>query len=401
MKILYINALYSPYVEGGAELSLKLIVEGMQARGHEVVVLSLVPDGELDTDWVDGVKVYRVGLKNTYWPFTKERPGKYRRLAWHIRDRRNSAMAAAVRQVLKIEQPDVVSCHNLVGWSIAVWDEISRVGIPVVQVLHDMYLLCPNSNMYKDGRPCPQQCFSCRLLRLGHRRHSSKVSAVVGISRSILERFDGNGYFAGVPHHVVHNARAIPTVEKPRVRESGSPLHIGYIGTLSAIKGVEWLIKQFIGSGVDGSLRIAGKGKADDVAYLKMLAKGDDRVIFEGYLNSQDFYPTIDVLVVPSLWDEPLGMVAIEGLANHLPVIASNRGGLTEIIVDGKNGFFCQPENPETLGNTLLTLWQDVALYNRLAAGARHSVDRFLNVSRMVGEYEVVLQHIKIAKANV
>ncbi len=44
MKILYINALYSPYIAGGAEISLKLIVEGMQAKGHEVAVIIMVPE---------------------------------------------------------------------------------------------------------------------------------------------------------------------------------------------------------------------------------------------------------------------------------------------------------------------------------------------------------------------
>ena len=62
MRILYIHTLYTPYVAGGAEISLKLLVDGMRARGHDVTVLSLVPDGGLINDWVDGVKVYRAGL---------------------------------------------------------------------------------------------------------------------------------------------------------------------------------------------------------------------------------------------------------------------------------------------------------------------------------------------------
>ncbi len=400
MKILYINALYSPYVEGGAELSLKLIVEGMQAIGHEVVVLSMVPTGGLRSEWVDGVKVYRVGLKNSYWPFTKERPGKYRRLAWHLRDRRNASMAAAVHEVLKMEQPDIVSCHNLVGWSIAVWDQVSRVGIPVVQVLHDMYLLCPNSNMYKHGLPCQRQCLSCRVLRLGHRQRSGNLSGVVGISHSILNRFKDHGYFRGIPGYVVHNARDIPMVGPPHMRDEGAPLNVGYIGTLSTIKGVEWLIDQFKASGIEGTLRIAGKGKTEDVAHLKMVAGDDNRIAFEGYVDASDFYPTIDLLVVPSLWDEPLGMVAIEGLANNLPVVASNRGGLRETIVDGENGIFCDPDEPSSLGQALNRLWQDVGHYNRLAMNARQSVDVFLDTSRMVYEYETVLQEVITINGN-
>src|SRR5690606_22558241 len=115
----------------------------------EVAVLSLVPEKVFEETEVDGVKVYRAGLKNFYWPYGKQRPAIAKRLAWHVRDSYNRAMRAYVREVLQREKPDVVSCHNLAGWSIAVWDEIHQNGVPIVQVLHDMYLLCANSNMFR------------------------------------------------------------------------------------------------------------------------------------------------------------------------------------------------------------------------------------------------------------
>src|SRR5690606_2371457 len=119
---------------------------------------------------------------------------KLQRLSWHLKDRLNHDMGSYVREVLKLEKPDVVSCHNLAGWSVAVWDEISRAGIPVIQVLHDMYLACANSNMFKGDHPCDTQCLSCRLLRSQHPEKSDQVSAVVGISQSILNRFTQLGY---------------------------------------------------------------------------------------------------------------------------------------------------------------------------------------------------------------
>src|SRR5690606_40372655 len=79
----------------------------------EVAVLSLSPEGGLGSERVDGVKVYRAGLRNSYWPFANERPDKWRRLRWHLRDRYNRSMVGYVREVLAAEQPDVVSCHNL------------------------------------------------------------------------------------------------------------------------------------------------------------------------------------------------------------------------------------------------------------------------------------------------
>jgi len=401
MRILYIHALYAPHIAGGAEISLKLLVEAMQANGHEVAVLSLSPDGGLSSDWVDGVKVYRAGLRNSYWPFSNERPGKWRRLRWHLRDRYNRSMVGYVREVLAAEQPDAVSCHNLVGWSIAVWDEVRRAGIPIVQVLHDMYLLSPNSTLFKPGYNRPHQDVMSRLLRGRHRRASSRVAAVVGISHSILDRFIQYGYFKNVPRFVVHNARVIPAAIPPRHRAAGDELNVGYIGTLTAPKGVEWLIKAFKASDVEGRLRIAGRGKAEDEQHFRQMVGDDSRIDFVGYVSPADFYPTIDVLVVPSIWDEPLGTVAVEGLANHLPVVASNRGGLRETVVDGVNGYHCDPDKPASLGEALARLWKDADDYNRLADAARDSVSGYLSVERMVNEYEQVLRTIVATDAAI
>lgn len=391
MKILYLNTLYSPYIKGGAELSLKLLVEGMQAKGHEVVVLSMVPEQGLSADMVDGVKVYRAGLKNMYWPYSEKKHPTINRLAWHIRDSYNAGMKSYVSEVLRIEQPDVVSCHNLAGWSVAVYDEIQKSGIPFIQVLHDLYLLCANSNMYKGDAPCAEICLSCKLLRLNHRKKSVKVAAVVGISKSILNRFEQEAYFSDSQKYVIHNTRTISDPGIKQKREGIEILKIGYLGTLSKIKGIEWLIEEFQKTMMNATLSIAGKGKEEYEEKLKSMTV-DDRIRFFGYVKPEEFFSSIDVLVVPSLWQEPLGMVAIEALANHIPVIANRAGGLQETVIDGVNGLFCEAENPNSLGNAMRRLSEDPGLFNKLSSNARESVAEILDKNRMVNAYERVLE---------
>ncbi|MEX2593381.1 MAG: glycosyltransferase family 4 protein [Anditalea sp.] len=390
MKILYINSLYSPYIEGGAEISLKLIVEGMKARGYEVVVLSLFPGKDLEESMVDGIKVYRANLKNFYWPYAKGRPGQSIRLAWHIRDSYNKGMKDHVKAVLQREKPDVVSCHNLAGWSVGVWDEIHKEGIPIVQVLHDLYLLCANSNMFKGDTPCATQCLSCRLLRLKHPEKSDQVNAVVGISKSILSRFMEMGYFKNAQKFVIHNTRSVPEPPARKKRVPGEPLRIGFLGTLSKIKGVEWLIEQFQSLDFNASLIIGGRGQKAYEERLKSLATHKD-ISFVGYVQSNEFYKMIDVLVVPSLWQEPLGMVAIEALSNNLPIIANKSGGLQETVIDRVNGLFCIASSPNSLGEALTRLYRDAELYNRLMLTARASVAAILSEDRMIGEYKSVM----------
>lgn len=394
MKILYLNTLYSPLIEGGAEISLQLIVEGMKARGYEVAVLSLGPEKGLTEDVVQGVKVYRAGLKNRYWPYTKQRPGKLNRLAWHLKDRHNAAMGAVVREVLRQEKPDVVSCHNLAGWSVAVWDEIHASGIPIVQVLHDMYLACANSNMFKGEHPCERQCLSCRLLRGQHVSKSDQVGAVVGISQSILDRFTELGYFKHSEKRVIHNTRSIPLPPTKTARKPGDRLRVGYLGTLSRIKGVEWLIDQFQSLDINATLSIGGRGQSDYEKHLKSLVRKPS-ISFLGQVKSNEFYSEIDVLVVPSLWQEPLGMVAIEALAHHLPVIAHKIGGLQESVKEGLNGLYCFSSDPDSLGSAITRLYEDVKLYNDLSVAARDSVADILSEERMIGEYEAVIDLFK------
>ncbi|WP_194776388.1 glycosyltransferase family 4 protein [Pararhodonellum marinum] len=392
MKILYINSLYSPYIRGGAELSLKLLVEGMQALGHEVVVLSMAEEDGLKVDLENGVKVYRAGLKNIYWPFDDKKQPTVKRLEWHLRDRYNERMMGYVSEVLHAEQPEVVSCHNLAGWSVAVYDEIQKYGVPIIQVLHDLYLLCANSNMYKGDSPCHQICISCKLLRIKHRKLSLNVTAVVGISQSILSRFEQEGYFANAQKHVIHNTRTIPDPGPKAKREGNETLSIGYLGTLSKVKGIEWLIEEFQQSNINATLHIAGKGKSDYEEHLKMKAK-DPRIVFLGYVEFGKFFKSIDVLVVPSLWEEPLGMVAIEALAHHVPVIANRAGGLKETVIDEENGLFCDAENPGTLGMAMRRLSEDFSLYNRVSGNARNTVAEILNRDRLVQAYENVLKN--------
>src|SRR5690606_28079937 len=124
MKILYINSLYSPFIATSAEISLLLISVAMHATGYVVAGVSLMPGKGLKEESVNGIKVYRAGLDNRYWPYTKQGPGKLTRLAWHIKDRYNVIMRGFIKQILQKEKPDMVSCHNLAGWSISVWDEV-------------------------------------------------------------------------------------------------------------------------------------------------------------------------------------------------------------------------------------------------------------------------------------
>ena len=393
MKALFINSLYAPNIGGGAEIILQRTVEGLQQRGYRVSVLATSAEPGLKVETINGVTVYRAGLRNFYWHFTAQRPGRLARLGWHLRDRYNAGMRAYVKRVIAQEQPDLVVCHNLSGWSVSAWDEISAAGLPIVQVLHDLYLLCPSSTMFSKGRSCQQQCGRCERFRNGHDQRSTQVKTVVGVSRFMLETLQAQGYFKNSRSYVVHNASPAPLqttcVRPAEPVAKNAPLRFGYMGTLSEPKGLRWLIEQFQRLPFEATLQIAGRGQLDDEANFKALVTSP-RVSFVGYRSPEQFYKQIDVAIVPSIWSEPFGMVAVEACAYSKPVIASRMGGLPEIIQDQLNGLLCSPDDPDSLGVAMLKLHQQPALLARLSAQARVSVASLTDLDLMLDSYEVI-----------
>ncbi|MGQ7936177.1 glycosyltransferase family 4 protein [Paraburkholderia sp. D1E] len=396
MKILYICSLYEPHVGGGAEISLRNLVKGMRARGHEVTVLTTGPAAGLVIDVVDEVKIYRAGLKNIFWHHSVKQRNSLARMFWHIKDSYNESMRDYVRLVIENERPDVVSCHNLTGWSISAWDEIRAANVPFVQVLHDLYLVCARSNRFRAGSVCQKPCNECRFLRKRHARASMAASAVVGVSQYILNVMRDSGYFAGVLGKTIYNARNIPLIDVTEPTNS-VPVKFGYIGTLSEAKGVEWMLEEFQASKAEGTLYLAGKGDQRYETYLKDRF-ASSKVVFVGYVEPREFFQSVEVCIVPSLWPEPLGMVAAEACAYGIPVITTRQGGLPEIIKDGINGFLCDTEDKHSLRRAIEKMTSDPSVYISLAKNARASVQSFIDPDQMLKKYEDLLFDVHLAQ---
>ena len=389
MKILFINTFYAPHNVGGAEKSLSVIVEAMRNQGHEVVVLATCDTKGLHKETVNGIKVYRAGIKNQYWIYNnKIKHSFYSRLIWLIRDIYNSGMRTYVREVIKAEEPDLISCHNIRGWSISIWDEIKKNNVPVVQVLHDYYLMCRRVIRFNNGKACENRCIECRIIKSLHKIKSQNINAVVGVCDDILERHLKDGYFKSGIKTSIHNIRTIPN--KVLVNDDDRESFVfGFIGALTEYKGVSWLIEQFkMIKNTNILLKIAGQGEEKYVNYLKNTAKDDNRIFFLGHTNSDSFYSQINVLVIPSIWFEPLASVAIEACANHVPVITSGMGGLKEIIIDNYNGLVCNYSEKDSLSDAIIKLSNDQLLYKKLKLSARESITPFMDINRLVSEYE-------------
>jgi glycosyltransferase involved in cell wall biosynthesis len=361
MKPLFISSLYHPNQVGGAEKVVRIVAEGMLLHGHSSVVITTQQGSANRIAHVDGVKVYYIGLKNLYWPYTRKEKPALARAFWHGVDRYNPLMARAVARVIDTEKPDVVNTHNLTGFSCAVWSVVKARRLPLVHTLHDYSLMCPRTSMFRAGQNCQGQCAACALYTAPSKRLSAKVDHVIGVSRFALERHLACGYFPNARQaRVIHNAVPGGPAFEPPPEYTGRPLRLGYVGQLIPTKGIGELVRQM--KAWDSSqcqLVVAGKGAA---AYETMLRDEAPRnVRFLGFVDPDEVYRAIDVLVVPALWEEPLGMTVLEAYLHGIPVIVSRRGGLPETVDEGRTGIVYEPLEPDGLRQAI-----DVFLRDRL-----------------------------------
>lgn len=395
-NILFINTFYNPDIRGGAEIICQEQAENLKKLGYNVSVLTTADKGtDTTVEKINNIKVYKVGIKNIYWPSNKNKPSTLYRSIWHIMDIYNIPMRKYVEKIVKLEKPDIAICHNLSGFSISVWDALKKHNISIIQVLHDQYLKCPKCVGVKNNSICYKQCTSCKLMRLIHPKKSNNVDAVIGVSKFVLNCFTDLEYFKQSKKYVIHNARDIPNTIKVKEWEKNEPLHLGYIGTLSKVKGIEWLIKSFMSLDINATLTIAGKGESIDFEnHLKKLAQNDKRIFFTGYTKPCEHYKNIHVSIVPSLCSDSFPGSAYESCANNIPVIATNYGGIPEIIKDNINGIICNPEEPDSLKKAMLKCYQSQTFLNELSTNARESVKDMLDVDNYIKKYITIIESL-------
>ena len=164
LRILLINTLYPPSQVGGAERSVKIISESLVKHNYEAVVISL--SDQQAEEIINGVKVYRIELKNIYWPFEKETQKSLLSPLWHIIDAYNPWMRKEVERIIKSEKPDIIHTHNLQGFSTNIWNIGAKLSIPIVHTLRDYWLRCPKTTMYKNNQICKTPCLDCKFLSL-------------------------------------------------------------------------------------------------------------------------------------------------------------------------------------------------------------------------------------------
>lgn len=211
-------------------------------------------------------------------------------------------------------------------------------------------------------------------------------SAIAAVSRYVAQHSDTQGVPASVIYNTVELGRfSSGSNLRSRLDIGADQIVVSFVGQIREIKGIADFIgmtRQVLGENV--RFLIAGQcrdkatiGDAYTEEELQHLISCDPRIRYCGYMEQvEDVYQTADIVVVPSRWEEPFGLVCIEAGAASLPVVATRAGGLPEVIVDGITGLLIDVGDVQAMAHQVQRLVDNAHLRTNLGKAARIRVEQ-------------------------
>jgi glycosyltransferase involved in cell wall biosynthesis len=406
MKIVMLTQFYAPTL-GGEERVIEDLSLELRHRGHDVAVATLHHEGLERYEVRDGIRIYRLrsSLHRMEWLFTE-------RGRQHAPPFPDPETVLDLKDVVARERPDVVHAHNWLVYSFLPLRKRSGAGL--VLSLHDHSLYCATKRLFRDGsRPCSGpgvvKCALCAgnhygpakgvgtaaanalMARLGRRQ----IDLFLPVSQAVADR---TGFANGDRHLVVPNFVRSDRLKNAASDErelAGLPAgeFILFVGDATADKGTEVLLDAYQRLREPPPLVTIGRRYLDD------LLAGTPGVVALGPLPHNlvmDAWRRASIAVVPSIWEEPFGLAALEASASGKPVVASRIGGLPDVVVDGENGLLVAPGDPIALQRALERLLADPALRQRMGEAGRRRAELFMPdvvVPQIERAYRSVLAH--------
>jgi glycosyltransferase involved in cell wall biosynthesis len=382
MRVLMLTQSYPPIV-GGEERAIEDLSLELAERGHDVAVATLrQPGGEPRRS--AGVRVH--ALRSSVYRLRRLYGDAERR---HAPPAPDLETMLDLRRVLAHERPDVVHAHN---WLVHSYLPLDRRGGPALALtLHDYGLFCATKRLMRAGEPCsgpgPVKCVRCAgarygagkgaatalATRLGRPRLRRHVDLFLPVSEAVAE-------LCGLDP--VDACRVVPNFFRPLPATSSGDARLErlprepfllFFGDASEDKGAALLADAYASLERPPPLVFLGRclvehlGERPGVAALgpwphALAMEALSRCLFA---------------VVPSIWPEPFGLVALEAAAAGKPVVASDTGGLRDTVIDGETGLLVPPGDRRALVGALARLIAERDLRERMGEAASRRATAF------------------------
>lgn len=409
MKILQLTDSYPPAI-GGMERHVQTLSHELVRRGHQVTVLTI---GEVESYLDHGVRVVRVAG----WQRSLRRFGADLSHEFHP-PAPDPVVVAALRALVRDDRPDVVhGCR----WIFYSYVAAKRSGWPpLVLTLHDYGLQCiKKTNVFEDSActgPAVGKCVGCASGQYGPLIASMLVSGRVSC-RPLLGRVD---QFIAISTSVAVAAHSslpagaaievVPSFINRRLLDAGdqrptiAPLidtesYLMFVGTLGRHKGCDVLLAAHrrMRRRVPLLAVVAGPGEAP--------RSGEDVVVVRDAEHAQVMaaWRRAAVAVVPSRWAEPFGQVAVEAMAAGRPVVASDTGGLADVVLAGVTGLLVPAGDADALALALDDLVADPGKGQAMGAAGRVRAGEFTAdavVPRIEQIYRAMLSRAEVSRSE-
>lgn len=381
MTLLFVSTT-AGYV-GGVEQHMVLVAEGLAQRGH---VCSVVYEHASGRDVAEFLSHFAH--------------------AYHLADH-------TLEEIADLLTVDCVYVHK--------WDHISQVlttfgsSVPILRMFHDHDIYCPRRHKYLtfSRRICTWRAgIACYLdlAFLGRREGAIKLDPIAPKLLELRRNRKLNWCIVGSSYmksELIRNGFSIDSilVLPPAVPDFSEPIEplpaegsMLFVGQLVRGKGVDVLLRAFSSMRWDGRLDIVGTG--NDFSFLQGLATElgiASRVVFHGWKAHEQlvrFYDEALVVVIPSRWPEPFGMVGLEAMQRERPVVATAVGGIPDWLVDGETGILVPVNDHAALGAALELVVCDHGYARSLALAGRKRVENIFSFSSYIDRFESLLEDI-------
>lgn len=366
MNVLVIGSVYARNPSDTEVPWLRASLSRLKAQGCKIRVLAPAYKGLSDHE-IDGVPVYRfryapAGLE--ILTHDEGAPSKMASRPW-MQLLAIPYIVSGFWRCLRLawnERPDLIHAHWPFPHGLIALGACKLLGIPLVLNFHGAELLLVRKHPWV--RPVLHFIIGQAALVLANSSFTaSRIQAIRACSVELS------------PY-----GTTLSQVATRSPRNPAQPFRALFVGRHIERKGIDVLLRAAsLLPSADFQFRIVGHG--DQTTALQALAESLSltNVVFTGKCSSQELekeYALADVFVLPAIVDakgdtEGLGVVLIEAAEYGLPLLASNVGGIPDVVVDGDSGLLVPPKDPQALANALGRLSKEPGLSERLVSGAR------------------------------
>lgn len=410
MKMLFVSNYYPPFHLGGYEMLCEEVATRMEARGHQVEVLT--------SDYRSTARQNEAAIHRKLRLQSDANYYRPLQVARYWFDRHTNHLI--VKEVLERTKPDVIVIWGLWNLSHSVAASLELLApTKVVYYLANEWPTEPSAHeAYWDNAPANslagrlfKRAFRIPVGALMHtewRPFNLQFKHAIACSQSVLDNLGAAGVPLKHTRVIYHGIDPQPYREAARTRSPNPDndlLRVVFVGSLVSHKGVHTAIEAFHYLGTNGegpraSLSILGAGHPQYEEHLHDLVERwelQNVITFHRpipRIELPGFLAQFDVLVMPSIWEEPQARISQEAMAAGLVLVATLTGGTKEILRDGANGLAFEPEDAQGLARQLGRLLETDGLATRLANTGLQTVMERFTATRMLDELEGYLSSV-------